>query len=89
MTREFDDNNYNIKKGHPFPMGLTRELDGVNISVQAPESEPVKLLIYGKTAKQKKKLIAALPFPESGRTGRIICMKVEGLPELKSRGDVL
>lgn len=81
MTREFDDNNYNIKEGHPFPMGLTRESDGVNVSVQAPESEPVKLLIYGKIAKKKKTLIAALPFPESGRTGRIICMKVEGLPD--------
>ena len=81
MTKEFDDNNYNIKEGHPFPMGLTRESDGVNVSVQAPESEPVKLLIYGKIAKKKKTLIAALPFPESGRTGRIICMKVEGLPD--------
>lgn len=81
MTKELDENKYNIKAGHPFPMGLTREPDGVNVSVQAPEDEAAELLVYGSAGKNGRKQIASLPFPESGRTGKIICMKVEGLPE--------
>ena len=79
MTRELDDNKYNIRAGHPFPMGLTREPDGVNVSVQA--SGAVKLLIYGKASEKGRAMIASIPFPESGRIGKIICMKVEGLPD--------
>lgn len=81
MTKELDNRKYNIRAGHPFPMGVTREADGVNVSVQAPENEAVKLLIYGNTGRSGRKLITSLSFPESGRMGKIICMKVQGLPE--------
>ena len=81
MAKEMDKQAYNIKTGHPFPMGVTRETDGVNISVQAPETAEVKLLVYENRGYTKRKLIAELLFPETGRTGKLICMKVEGLPQ--------
>lgn len=62
-------------------MGVTRETDGINISVQAPETAEVKLLVYENRGHSKRKMLAELPFPENGRTGKLICMKVDGLPE--------
>lgn len=81
MTKELEKITYKIKPGHPFPMGVTREADGVNISLQAPPSEPVRLLVYSWDRRKEKQLLSELLFPESGRTGKIICMKLEGLPE--------
>lgn len=81
MTTGAKQKTYSIKKGHPFPMGLTREADGINISVQVQGTEDVKLIIYGKKISGKRKQIAEIPFPTDGRTGKIVCMKVEGLPE--------
>jgi len=78
---KLDKMKYNIKEGHPFPMGVTREVDGINISVQAPEKMPVKFLVYKKLRHTGKEQPEKIPFPESGRMGKIICMKVEGLPE--------
>ncbi len=78
---KLDKMKYNIKEGHPFPMGVTREVDGINISVQAPEKMPVKFLVYKKLRYTGKEQPEKIPFPESGRMGKIICMKVEGLPE--------
>lgn len=75
------DKSYSIKTGHPFPVGVTRETDGINISVQAPETAEVKLLVYENRGHKKGKMLAELPFPKTGRTGKLICMKIDGLPE--------
>ncbi|MBP3542977.1 MAG: hypothetical protein J6J86_01995, partial [Lachnospiraceae bacterium] len=80
MTRA-EQKTYSIKKGHPFPMGLTLEADGINVSVQVPETEEAWLLIYGKRMSGGRKQIAQIPFPKESRIGKILCMKVEGLPE--------
>lgn len=81
MTTEAEQKTYRIKAGHPFPMGVTREADGINISLQAPETEEAELLIYEKDAAGRRKQTVKIPFPAEGRTGKILCMKVEGLPE--------
>lgn len=81
MTTGAEQKIYNIRKGHPFPMGLTREADGINVSVQVPETEEAWFIIYGKKASGKRKQIAEIPFPKNGRIGKVVCMKVEGLPE--------
>lgn len=81
MTTGAEKITYSIKKGHPLPMGLTREADGINVSVQVPETEAAELILYKTGNGGKRKESLRIPFPEEGRLGKILCMKVEGLPD--------
>lgn len=81
MTKESDNINYTIRAGHPFPMGVTREADGINLSVQAAQTETVKFCLYKRAGRTGRRQIAEIPFPEMGRIGNLVCMKIEGLPE--------
>ena len=45
-------------------MGLTREADGINVSVQVPETEEAQLLVYGKKSGAGRKVDLPYIYPE-------------------------
>lgn len=45
------------EKGHPLPLGVSRDRDGINFSIAVPQEKDAKLLLYQKDGKEPIEII--------------------------------
>lgn len=68
---------YKIGQGRPYPPGISKEGDRVNICVEAEGGQPCSMLLY---VPGEKEACHYLEFEEEDRFGNLCFAAVEGLP---------
>lgn len=66
---------FQVKKGKPYPLGATVKSNGVNFSMVNSSNQECGIVLYHK----KNEQIEKIPFYQKHRIGNISCMFIEGL----------
>lgn len=65
---------FQVKKGKPYPLGATVKSNGVNFSMVNSSNQECGIVLY-----HKEKTVAKIPFYQKHRIGNISCVFIEGL----------
>ncbi|MBQ8591506.1 MAG: hypothetical protein IJ485_01985 [Lachnospiraceae bacterium] len=74
--------DYRVKQGHPYPLGVSVNADGINFAAVLRPAEENGVILYPKTKGKKESTVPSeirIPFAKESWIGNVACMQIEGI----------